>query len=155
MEIETINWRQYLIKKYARYLYLFLFILSICFPFIPPHSSANLIDNFHLPDSFYPIAYVSAFVFFILLISKFSTPKLKISSLTIDKAKKTLSYSNSESFKLAGIEYELTMRNLDEIHGRMIWQMEIKKPIHRTFNLLLDTDDRIELEQLLNELESE
>ena len=153
MKVSSFSWLNYLINKYTRYVYLFLFVSSLCFPFNPPHNISNLINRFHLPEIAYPISYFLIVFFFILLVSKFSVPSLSINPLFWDIEKQEVR-GDGWSIDLRNIEYELHLKILGTINEKSIWKIRITKPVHKSYNLLLNFAEKKEFVNILQAFKS-
>lgn len=142
MKIEHINWLNFLIDKYKSYFFIFLFILTLCFPFNPPHSTNNLIQLFHLPDSAYPISYVMIFVMLIVLIVSFNIKFNKPKQLNWNFDERTVQLEETEFSLTGNFDYSLNIKSQNRLKERNIWELTIKSPIRRTFNILLTHQEK-------------
>lgn len=148
MIIPSINWVDYILKKYNRYALVALFAIVIGFPLNPKNSSTNFIERLNLPSIAYPI---SIFVIFLLLIlvvlSIVRFPKnVKKQEIVIDSDK--LSFGG-KSINLSKLEYELSFKSNDKIEGKQIWDFRILIPMKKSHTLLLSFDEKEVFENLL------
>lgn len=148
MEIPFIKWSAYLMRKYLRYVYLFFFLLSLCFPFNPPHNTFNLIENFHLPSIAYPISYIFILIFFILLVSNFSVPPTPSGTIIISENKYELK-GDDWNIPISNISGHLHLRVLNYEGEKSIWILTVKHPSKKELNLIMTKVEKKKLEGIL------
>ena len=155
MKIQRINYLTFVLNKYKSYTFLFLFILSLCFPFNPPHNTFNLIENFHLPEIAYPISYVAIGITFILFVSSFGYKLTRTSEMNLNLNSRTLKVDGTELNLKGNFSYQLFLKSQDRYEDKNIWTLSLNSPISQTFNILLTHQEKQNLQESLNTWKTE
>tara|TARA_R110002012_G_scaffold85496_1_gene213196 strand:- start:55457 stop:55951 length:495 start_codon:yes stop_codon:yes gene_type:complete len=148
METEHINWLTFQLDKYKSYFVLAALLLSICFPFSPPHNTFNLIENFHLPEIAYPISYVAIGIMFLLFMGSFKVSFTQTSKLSWNLNERTLTVGQS-TYAIPSIQSPLILKSMDKYQDKDIWEVKLSQPIKRTFNIPLTRDQKELLQNML------
>ncbi len=148
MIVPSINWLDFILKKYIGYALLLLIAFVFGFPFNPKHSATNYIERFDLPIIAYPISIFVLFVLFVLMIISFSKfPRnVKKREIVIDSDK--LSFGG-KSINLSKLQYELRFKSNDKVDGKQIWDFIIRKPVKKSHTVILSFDEKVIFESFL------
>lgn len=148
MILSSINWSEYIFKKYVRYAFILFFVIALGFPLNPKNSSINFIERFDLPSIAYPISILVIFLLLLLVVLSIVRFPKNVRKHKIEVDSDKLNFGD-ESINLNSIEYELHFKSNDKVDGNQIWAFIIKKPVKKSHVLLLSFDEKATLEGVL------
>jgi hypothetical protein len=153
MVIETINLKEFYIKKVTPYLLMLTTLVFYGFPFKFLHNTYNWIQKFGLPDYTYPIFIILFFVSFIAMIGSFFS-KSNISKKVINFNNDCLHYKGKMLRFNDVVSYSLEGKHEFIIENKTVWKFSTKfKKEKLILYLLMDHGEKKEFENHLQKLE--
>lgn len=153
MVIETINLKEFYIKKVIPYVLMLITLVFYGFPFKFLHNTYNWIQKFDLPDYTYPIFIILFFVSFIAMIGSFFS-KSSISKKafifndgSLHYKGKTLRFNDVVSYSLEG-KHDFIIEN------KTVWKFSAKFNKEKLIlYLLMNHGEKKEFENHLQKLD--